>query len=192
MGWRDRSGRSPALSGCNEAGPLLGVAIRRAILEGLEAAWLFLPARVGGGSRRPRDFTTRDSRSYLDQFAADWDGPFLENGWNVAPLTNHGDNRDESLSDLRSLTPPSQEAGPNVFIAFAVLLLIAEVWSDRTLGCGGVSGMSKLPPLWPCSGHLKEWQMASLPCTLSHSLGATSVLTPVECRDRKGGINDLA
>ena len=34
--------------------------------------------------------------------------------------------------------------------------------------------------------------MASLPCTLSHSLGATSVLTLVECRDRKGGINDPA
>src|SRR5256885_1407476 len=67
--------------------------------QGLEAARLFLPAWVGGGSRRPRDFTTRDSASDLDQFAADWDGPFLENGCNVAPLTNHGDNRDESLGE---------------------------------------------------------------------------------------------
>src|ERR1700730_18402520 len=36
---------------------------------------LFLPARAGGGSRRPRDFATRDVGSDLDQFAADWDGP---------------------------------------------------------------------------------------------------------------------
>ena len=63
----------------------------------LDEAQLFLPAWAGGGSRRPSDLATRDSGSDLDQFAADWDRPFLENGWNVAPLTNHGDNRDESL-----------------------------------------------------------------------------------------------
>ncbi len=69
---------------------------------------------------------------------------------------------------LPSLTPPSQEADPNVFIAFAVLLLIAEGWSDRTLDCGGVSGMSKLPPVWPCSGDLKEWQWR--PCLVPSAI----------------------
>ena len=60
---------------------------------------LLLPARPGSGSRRQGDLATRDFSSDLYQFAADWDRPFLENGWNVASLPNHCNNRDEALGE---------------------------------------------------------------------------------------------
>jgi hypothetical protein len=47
----------------------------------------------------PTDFTTFDHGSDLEQFAANWSGPFFKNSWNVAPLTNHSDNSDETLSE---------------------------------------------------------------------------------------------
>lgn len=60
---------------------------------------LLLPARRAGGLRWPRDFTAFDFASDLDQFAADWDRPFLEDRWNVASLTNNGYDGDESLCE---------------------------------------------------------------------------------------------
>jgi len=67
--------------------------------EALKRRGYFLAARAGSGSRRPGDLATRDCGSDFDQFVADWDRPFFENGWNVAPVANHGDNRDESFGE---------------------------------------------------------------------------------------------
>jgi hypothetical protein len=57
------------------------------------------------------------------------------------------------MRPLPFLTPPSQDADPNVFIPFPVTAANRRrLEQSYSRGGGVVSGMSKLPPLRPCCG----------------------------------------
>jgi hypothetical protein len=113
--------------------------------------WLFLPTRAAGGSRRPSDLTARDLGSDLDQLATDWERPFLENSWNVAPLTNHGDNRYESLGEwlVHDVVDPCPRQGRGLCSRVSGSTLIVcrphfgPPGSPRTCGLCGLPGRSE-------------------------------------------------